>query len=207
MSKTIVAKKNTAIEVNHSFRRPTGDAPTITGTPTYDLRKTGASLASGNLTADSGTKYYAAFTTPNAEGVSYTLYASLTADGISCEEEIATIVTADEDVAGLADLTAAIKSKTDNLPEGIKKNTALNNFECLMRDSGDHVSPKTGLTVTAQRSIDGGAFAACANSVTEVGSGIYKLNLAASDLNGDIITLMFGASGADARYITIKTEE
>lgn len=100
----------------------------------------------------------------------------------------------------------AIKLKTDNLPEGIQKATALNNFEFEMVDSTDHVTEKTGLTVTATRSIDGGAFAACANAVTEVGNGTYKINLATTDLDGDFITLRFTATGADATKIGIKTE-
>jgi hypothetical protein len=89
--------------------------------------------------------------------------------------------------------------------DGIKKNTALNNFMFLMVDSTDHVTGKTGLTVTAERSIDGAAFAACANAVTEVSAGIYKINLAATDLNGDVITLKFTGTAADARMVTIKT--
>lgn len=88
----------------------------------------------------------------------------------------------------------------------IKKNTALNAFEFLMRQSADHISPATGLTITAERSIDGAAFAACANAVTEVGNGIYKIDLAAADLNGTVITLKFTAVNADTRYITIITQ-
>lgn len=88
----------------------------------------------------------------------------------------------------------------------IKKNTALANFPFLMVESVDHVTPATGLTVTAQRKIDNGAFAACANSVTEVSNGIYVINLAASDLNGDVITLLFTAASADQRPIVIFTE-
>ena len=101
---------------------------------------------------------------------------------------------------------AAIKAKTDNLPEGIKKNTALSSFMFMMIDSTDDVSAKTGLTVTAERSIDGGAFAGCANAVTEVAEGWYKIDLAAADLNGDVIALKFTAAGANATNITIKTE-
>lgn len=102
--------------------------------------------------------------------------------------------------------TADIKAKTDNLPDGIKKNTALNNFEFVMIASSDHVTGKTGETVTAQRSIDGAAFAACANSVSEVSGGVYKINFAASDLNGDVITFLFTAANSDARWITIPTQ-
>ena len=91
--------------------------------------------------------------------------------------------------------------------DGIKKNTTLNNFEFLMVDATDGYTEETGLTVTAQRSIDGGAFGACVNSVTEVGNGIYKINLANTDLNGDVITLRFSATGARTRYITLKTNQ
>ena len=91
--------------------------------------------------------------------------------------------------------------------DGIKKNSALNNFEFLMVDATDGYTEETGLTVTAQRSIDGGAFGACANSVTEVGNGIYKINLANTDLNGDVITLRFSATGARTRYVTLKTNQ
>lgn len=88
---------------------------------------------------------------------------------------------------------------------GVQKNVALANFPFFMRDSTDHVSGKTGLTITAQRSIDGAAFAAAANSATELSAGWYKINLAASDLNGDTIGLKFTATGADPMAITIKT--
>ena len=76
----------------------------------------------------------------------------------------------------------------------------------LMVDSTDHVTSKTGLTITATRSIDGAAFASCANSATEVSAGIYKINLAAADLNGDVITLRFSGTAADDRFITIVTQ-
>jgi hypothetical protein len=89
---------------------------------------------------------------------------------------------------------------------GIQKNVALSNFEFLMIDSSDNVSPKTGLTITAQRSIDGAAFASCANSASELSNGMYKINLAAADLNGDVITLRFSATGANDRFITLKTQ-
>lgn len=101
---------------------------------------------------------------------------------------------------------AAIKAKTDTLPSGIQKNAALSNFSFLMVDSTDHVTPETGLTVTATRSLDGAAFAACANAVTELSNGIYKINLAAADLNGDVIVLRFASVGADDRFLTVVTE-
>lgn len=100
---------------------------------------------------------------------------------------------------------AAIKAKTDNLPTGIQKNATLSNFPFFMVDSADHVTGKTGLTITATRSIDGGGFAACANSASEVSGGNYKIDLAAADLNGTVIMLRFTGTGADVTEIPIKT--
>jgi hypothetical protein len=87
----------------------------------------------------------------------------------------------------------------------VKKNTALNAFEFVMTDSTNHV-PTPGLTVTATRSIDAGAFTACANGVTEIGSGVYYINLATTDLNGNVIMLKFSAAGADDLFIMIVTQ-
>jgi len=112
-------------------------------------------------------------------------------------------------------VTAAVTVGTNNDKTGyslsagqlfIKKNTALANFEFLMVSSTDHITPKTGLTITAQRSIDGGAFAACANAATELSAGIYVINLNASDLNGVVITFKFSGTGADTRYLTMVTQ-
>lgn len=121
---------------------------------------------------------------------------------------------------------AAIKAKTDNLPASfpanfsamvidadgrvsvnvkLTKNKALSNFMFAMLDSTT-LDRKTGVTVTATRSIDGAAPAACANAVSEIGStGIYKINLDASDVNGDVITLLFTGTGCKDTVITLVT--
>lgn len=106
---------------------------------------------------------------------------------------------------------AAIKAKTDNLPSdpadasdiaaafdkfAFNKNTQYATYMFLMVDATDGYTPETGLTVSCTRSIDGAAFAACANSPTEVASGWYKITLATTDLNGDEIVLRFTAAGA-----------
>lgn len=110
--------------------------------------------------------------------------------------------------AGAIDAAAIAADFTTEVTAGIriKKNTALSNFMFLMVDSTDHITPKTGLTITATRSIDGAAFAACANAAVEVANGMYKINLAATDLNGDVIALKFaGGATADDRLLTIIT--
>ena len=108
--------------------------------------------------------------------------------------------------AAIADSAIDAATIASDAKSRILKNTALSNFMFLMVDSTDHVTSKTGLTITATRSIDGAAFAACANSATEVSAGIYKIDLAAADLNGDVITLRFSGTAADDRFITIVTQ-
>lgn len=107
--------------------------------------------------------------------------------------------------AGAIDAAAVAADATPR----ILKNTALNNFMFLMVDSTDHVTPKTGLTWaagSAQVSIDGAAFANLTNLPVEVSAGIYKINLAAADLNGDVVTLKFTGTGADTRLISVVTQ-
>ena len=109
------------------------------------------------------------------------------------------------DAANLPSDIDDIKTKTDNLPSGISKNVALPDFEFLMVDSTDHVSGKTGLTVSGTISKDGGAFGALTNSVAEVSAGIYKVDLTQAEMNVDTLTLKFTAVDADQRTITIFT--
>src|SRR5262249_39737350 len=88
----------------------------------------------------------------------------------------------------------------------IRKNTALAAFPFRMTDSADHVSAKTGLTITGQVSKDGGAFANLTNAVAEIGSGWYKVDLAAADVNADTVALKFTATGGDQLDVTIATQ-
>lgn len=105
--------------------------------------------------------------------------------------------------ANLDTQLAAIQADS---PNRVTKNVALSGFPFVMVDSTDHVTPKTGLTITATRSLDGAAFAACANSVVEVSNGIYKIDLAAADTNGNTVMLRFTATGADDRQILMVTQ-
>lgn len=78
-----------------------------------------------------------------------------------------------------------------------QKNTAFANFTFPMYATGTNTL-LTGRTVTAQRRIDNGSFASCTNAASEVGStGMYTIDLAAADLNGTMVTLLFTASGCD----------
>lgn len=88
----------------------------------------------------------------------------------------------------------------------MKKNTAFSGFMFTMYDSATNL-PKTGLTVTAQRAIDGGGYAACTNSVAEISAGTYKIDLSAADLNGNAVKLKFTATGALQQDFTVVTQE
>lgn len=89
------------------------------------------------------------------------------------------------------------------ISSNIKQNAAFNGFLFVMTVNG---VPTAGLTVTAKRSLGGAGFTNCANAVTEVGSGVYAINLAAADLNSNSVMLQFTSTGADTRYIWLVTQ-
>lgn len=105
-----------------------------------------------------------------------------------------------------ANLPADVDQVKADLPQRITKNVELASFPFFMVLSSDHVTGATGKTVTATRSLDGAAFAACANAVSEIANGWYKITLAATDLNANTIALKFTATDCDARNITILTQ-
>lgn len=93
------------------------------------------------------------------------------------------------------------------LPNGsmtTKKNTAKSGFPFPMYDSNGNLL--TGLTVSGQKSLDGGAFSNLTNAVSEISNGWYKVNLAAGDVNGDTVALRFSATGALDSTLIIITQ-
>lgn len=115
------------------------------------------------------------------------------------------LTTIDGNITTIDTVVDAIKAKTDNLPSGIPKGVELANFPFLMVDETD-LSHKAGLTVTAQIKKDGGSFASCTNSVSESSLGIYEITLTATEMNADTLCLIFTATGAKDRAISIKTD-
>ena len=87
-----------------------------------------------------------------------------------------------------------------------KKNSAFDLYFAIRNAAGDLVSGAAGLD--SERSIDGGAFSDCINEAAEIGStGIYKLSLTSSEMNGDVIIVQTKTSSAGAKpfAITIYT--
>lgn len=90
-----------------------------------------------------------------------------------------------------------------NIANNLQQNATLNPFLFPMTSSTTGLR-QTGLTVTAQRTLGAGGFAACANSVSEVGTtGIYSINLAATDTNAVTVGLLFTATGANDLFVPI----
>ena len=114
-----------------------------------------------------------------------------------------TIATVSGNVVGtVGSVTAPVTIATGQLT--IKRNTALSGFTFPMYNGTG--GPQTGLTVSGEVSIDGAAIANTVNSPTEVGQGVYSLNLSPADVNGTVITFIFTASGASTTIITVITQ-
>jgi hypothetical protein len=107
--------------------------------------------------------------------------------------------------ASLSTIDTNIDTVLSTMALGIATNASLDNVEFPMVDETDHRSPKTGVTVIGYRSIDGGAFASLSAAVSEVGNGIYVVDLRPADTNGGIITYRFTGTGADDYYLTLRT--
>lgn len=84
----------------------------------------------------------------------------------------------------------------------IKKNATYPGFMFLMTDTSSH-QPMTGLSVTGQYALTGGAFNAMASTGAEIASGWYKVDLAAAELNAPIVAIRLTAAGADDRCFTV----
>lgn len=85
------------------------------------------------------------------------------------------------------------------------KNQAFNNIPVLMVDSTDHVTPKTGRTVSVTRSLNGGAYGAATGSIAEVANGTYQFDASAADMNADTIMFRFAATDADDAFLSFFT--
>ncbi|MBE9485451.1 MAG: hypothetical protein IMY74_11420 [Bacteroidetes bacterium] len=97
----------------------------------------------------------------------------------------------------------SINEKIKALPSGIAKNVALSAFTFYMVLTSDHVSAATGKTLTGQISKDGGAFAGLTNSITEIGNGLYKVDIIQAEMNADVVTLKFTETDCDQRIVVI----
>ncbi len=174
--------------------------PLTGATPVVNLSKGGAAFgaAAGAVTQIANGFYQVALTTvdTNTPGdLAYFITAASGDDVFMVDQVQATIFT---------DLVLDASGNV-SIASSIKKNATSNGFMFIMTDSTNH-APKTGLTVTAQRSLAGAGFAPCANAVSELSNGVYTINLAATDTNASSIMLRFTATGADDLDILLMTQ-
>jgi hypothetical protein len=89
----------------------------------------------------------------------------------------------------------------------MKKGVAFPDFMIDMVLSADHITEATGKTVTAQRSVDKGAWTNITTQPgADIGFGTYPVSFSTTDLNGNCIKVRFTAPGCDPRKITIITQ-
>jgi hypothetical protein len=205
---------------------PTPPAPTnaaalpvaliSSGTGTGQLSVTSgvvaASVNAAGLATDAVTEIQSGLATASAVS---TLQTSVNTIDDFLDTEVAAILAAvDTEVA-------AIKAVTDNLPNSgaltslptaasvnatrYQKNTISQKVFFTLVDSTDHVTRKTGITVTAQRSLDGAAFGSATGTVTEVGNGVYYLSTSAADINADDVIFRFTGTACDAVELHVVT--
>lgn len=179
---------------------------------TVNYSKAGAALASisPTITERSLGWYELAITTTHTDTLGHLVFDIAHAGAVTKHLEFQVSANllddVDDNVTNVGDAVTDIPTNPmlDTAQIGIKKNVALAGYTFPMVDSsGD---PATGLTVTPTRSIDGAAFGACANSVTEIGNGWYKIDLAAGDLNGRTIAFNMAAGGARTLQFSIDTQ-
>lgn len=158
----------------------------------------------GSVTGDVGGNVTGSVGSVAAGGIANTSFAAGAIDAASIA---ANAITSSEFAQSAADKVWSTAARTLTEVFSIKKNTQLAAFPFLMVDSSDHITPKTGLTVVVQRSIDGAAFGNATNTpATELSAGWYYITLSAGDLNGDTIAIKCTSAGADARNFTIITQ-
>lgn len=107
--------------------------------------------------------------------------------------------------SGLHVITLGGPSRTAvGVAMGVQYGQPIAGFMFRMYDTNGDPAPE--LTVAATRSLDGGAFGACANTPTEVENGWYTIDLANTDMQGAVVALNFAATGARDTSITLLTE-
>jgi hypothetical protein len=106
--------------------------------------------------------------------------------------------------ANFALLAISAEGKVD-VRSGVTRGEPIAGFKFFMTLASDHQTGAPGLVVAASRSLDNGAFAACDGSVTDLGGGLYSIDLSGADTDGATVTLKFTSPTADTRYMELLT--
>lgn len=204
MFKNVASQKLMLQAIDSATGRPkTGDAANITA---YVSKDGGTATALGDTSATE-------LSSTNAPGVYWwdLTQAETNADLMFCSGKSTTsgvdivpllIYTTPPNFTALAiNASGSVKIQTI-----LKKNGGIANYHFLMTDSTTH-NPATGKTVTVTRVLDNGSLVAgTIGAVTEISNGLYRVDLPAADLNGDVVTLCMTASGCDPLLVTMLLE-
>jgi hypothetical protein len=88
--------------------------------------------------------------------------------------------------------------------KGIKKNTALPNWQFPMLTSGG--APSTGQTVTGVVFLDASTSISVSGSIAEIGGGMYQFDAAAADTNGvDVLWVLSSTGDAEDTVYKFRT--
>ena len=188
---------------------------TDTTTTNTDMRGTDSVVLAGPTKAEMDTAH-ALLTTPAQVATALGTYDAPTKAEMDTAHALLATVAKQDVIDGIVDnilidtgttLDAnitAIKAKTDLRPSGIPKGVEFTlAFKMVL--SSDHVTPATGKTIVETISKDGGAFAACTNTFTEISNGWYKIVLTATEMNATMIALKFTETDCDQRDIGLVT--
>ncbi len=89
---------------------------------------------------------------------------------------------------------------------GVPTTNSAFTFQFTMHDSTDGWSLEPGITVTAEVSKDGAAFAAASGTVTEVEEGVYEFAAAAGDMNCAYGSFKFTGTGCRPTVVNFVTD-
>lgn len=177
------------------------DTAIVTGNLTLRTSTTGEYR--GTATASSGNgfevgKWYNVYcyatvaTIPGAKvALTFRVVAAETTDGAPKVD----VNVIDTDAISAASIAAAAVTKIQTNIVTWTKNTAVSNYPFKLTKAGAGYTGGTSATITCTVSKDGGAFAGCAAgtqaAIAEVSGGWYKTNVAAADMNADIVVFKF----------------
>lgn len=148
---------------------------------------------------------------PNTDAVQNVVLVATTTTNTDMVAEAPTAIQNRQEIdSNSTQLTAIALDTGTTLPAQINsftipKNQSYSNFPFLMVLTSDGRTPAAGLTVTGQRSIDGGSFGSVGGTIAEVSNGIYQFDALAADTNGDLIVWRFSAATADDTFERLQT--
>jgi len=91
-------------------------------------------------------------------------------------------------------------ASTDARPLPLLNNAYRITFDILDAD-GDPVIGAAGLD--SEKSLDGAAFSDCTNEATEIGNGLYYLDLTAAEMNADTVAIVIKTSTSGAKQTNL----